>query len=156
MNALRFGLLVLATFPFTGCGKPPSAAIILQEQLLPHLNPTNYEFQVTIIDVKAAIQKGYENWQSEMTKKYRNRVWQGDGNAVSKRVHSRALQLVGLELLLWKGDGDALTKGLLAKPGNEDDAYLSGQEAPFSESRVYFKDGQPLIYYADFHIHRLY
>jgi hypothetical protein len=30
---------------------------------------------------------------------------------------------------------------------------LFGSTSPVGESQVYFKDGQPLIYYADFHIH---
>jgi len=55
--------------------------------------------------------------------------------------------------LLWKGDGDVLAKNLLTSPGNENDAYLYGGTSPVGESQVYFKSGQPLIYYADFHIH---
>jgi len=41
----------------------------------------------------------------------------------------------------------------LTKLGNENDAYFYGTESPIGYSEIYFKDGQPLIYFADFHIH---
>jgi hypothetical protein len=55
--------------------------------------------------------------------------------------------------LIWKGVADVLTRGALAKPGTENDAYLSGGGTCIGESKTYFKDDQPLIYFADFHIH---
>jgi hypothetical protein len=144
------GVLVGAILAFSGCGQ---RQVTFQERVLPRRNPTAWEFEAGITDVKIAIQKSYDDWHFGTSKAYTARVWQGDGDAVSKRVHSRALQLVGHEDLLWKGDGDLLTKGLFAKPGNENDAYLLGMEAPYCESQVYFEGATPLIYYADFHVH---
>jgi len=69
-----------------------------------------------------------------------------------KRLLTMALQLPPGSLF-WKGDGDALSKGLLIKPGNENDAYFYATDSPVGESQVYFRNGLPLIYYADFHIH---
>ncbi len=143
------GAVVLAA---AGCERTGSTQISLQERLLPRANPTSYEFEANISETKAAIQRAYDDWHYETSKNYGERTWRGEGDAVSRRVYSRALQLIGHELLVWR-EGDALANGLLSKPGNENDAYLSGQEAPFCESEVYFKDGQPLIYYADFQIH---
>ncbi len=144
------GLLIGATLTFAGCGQ---REVTFQERVLAHPNPTAYEFEAGVSDVKRAIQESYDGWHFGTSKAYTAKVWQGDGDAVSKRVHSRALQLVGHEVLLWKGDGDSITKGLLIKPGNENDAYLLGMEAPYGESQVYFGGATPLIYYANFHIH---
>ena len=55
--------------------------------------------------------------------------------------------------LLWKGKSESLSDGILTQPGNENDFYLFNGGSPVDESPVYFKDGQPLIYFADFHIH---
>jgi hypothetical protein len=55
--------------------------------------------------------------------------------------------------LYWKGDADSLTKNLLSKVGNENDAYFNGTDSPVGESKTYLIASQPLIYFADFHIH---
>jgi hypothetical protein len=149
-------LFVGTTLTFTGCDLRQNSQVeqvTLQERLLPHPNLTSYEFDATITDVKDAIQKACgDQWRQEQFEKNRGRVWKGGGDADSKKLLSMALQQGG-ESLLWKGDGDALARDLLTKAGNENDAYLVGMEVPCGESQVYFKDGQPLIYFADFHIH---
>ena len=147
------GLFIGVTLAFAGCGQRHLSQVAVQERLLPHPNPTAYDFDATVSDVKASIQTAYDDWHFETSKRYGEKVWHGDGDAVSKRVHSRALQLIGHELLRWRQEGDGLANGPLAKPGKENDAYLAGEGAPFCESEVYFKDSQPLLYYADFHIH---
>ncbi len=145
-----------AALTFTGCEQHQVSRVeqvTLQERLLAHSNPTNFEFNVTISDVKDAIKKAFDKWQDEQTTKYHKAVWKGRGDAETKRLQSLSLQMSGLTHLLWRGDGDALTHAVFTASGNENDAYIYGADAPFGESLVYFKDGQPLIYYADFHIH---
>jgi hypothetical protein len=118
-----------------------------------HPNSTNYEFDASLADVTNAIRKVFGVWREEQRKKYRESVWEGSGDSKTKQALSGSLQSSGMVFLLWKGDGDVLAKGLLAKTGNENDAYIYGDARPIGESPIYFKDGQPLIYYADFHIH---
>ena len=122
-------------------------------RLLPRPNPTNYLFEASIGDVKKAIQRAYDNWRYPTGRRYADKVWQGRGDAVSARVHTRAIQLIGHELLQWRDQNGASDSGILSKRGNENDALLSGQEAPYCESQIYYQEGVPLIYYADFHIH---
>jgi hypothetical protein len=127
--------------------------ITLQEKMAPHTNPTSHEFDASISEMKSAIEKACgDKWQEEQVKTNQGRVWKGGGSSRAKHSLTQALQLSGADLL-WKGDADALANNLLTKPGNEDDAYLYGGTSPVGESLTYFKDGQPLIYFADFHIH---
>jgi hypothetical protein len=152
MNHQLLALFIGMALTFTGCGQQP-AGVTLQERLLPHPNPTNYEFEASISEVKAAIKKACgDKWRLAEAKKNRGRVWKGDGDADAKRLLTMLLQL-GPGSLFFKGDADALAKGILTRPGNENDAYFYGTDSPVGESQVYFKDGQPLIYFADFHIH---
>ena len=109
-------------------------------------------FQASVAAVTNAVQKAYETWYYGTSRAYGRREWQGEGDALSKKVHTRSLQLVGHEFLLWR-DSAPLAKGVFARPENQNDAFLYGGVAPYCESKVYFKDGQPLIYFADFHIH---
>jgi hypothetical protein len=149
-------LFVGTVLAFTGCEHRQNSQveqIALQKRLLPHSNPTSYEFDATASDIKNAIKKAFsDDWRIEEAKKNHGRVWTGGGDAKANRLLTMALQLPP-GLLFWKGDADALTKGLLTKLGNENDAYFYATDSPVGESQVYFKGGQPLIYYADFHIH---
>ena len=144
---------LLAVLALAGCNPPVASQVTLQEKVLPHPNPTTYDFDASIGEVRAAIRKEHEDWGQEMSIKYGNKTWGGDGDVASRQLYTRRLQMIGSESLVWKGDADSLARGLLTRPGNEDDAYLLGMEAPYSESQVYFQGGQPLIYHADFHIH---
>ena len=152
MNRWLLGLVGGIVLAFTSCAQQPVAVVSFQERLLPHMNPTNYEFDANVSEIKAAIKEacGVE-WQKELAAKNRGLVWKGSGDAHSRQLLSQALE-EPTPRLFWKGDADALTKGILTKPGNESDAYLYNSDAPV-ESQVYFKDAQPLIYYADFQIH---
>jgi hypothetical protein len=152
MNYRVLGLVTATALALAGCGPPAVNQITLQEKLLPHPNPTNHVFDASVSDVKTAIKKGFAKWEDEQLKSNRNRVWKGGGDAEAKRLLTLALQLPP-GMLFWKGDADSLAKDLLTKPGNENDAYFYGTDSPVGESQVYFKDGQPLIYYTDFHIH---
>jgi len=142
---------------FAGCEQQASQSqveqVTLQERLLSQPNPTNYEFDATVSGVTNAIRKAFDKWQEEQTKKYQKKEWEGASDATTKHSLTLALQSSGLVSLFFKGDADALSKNLLTKAGNENDAYLFGSTSSLGESQVYFKDGQPLIYYADFHIH---
>jgi len=150
MIAKSVGFLVVLTFAIAASG---GENVVFQEKVLPRANPTAFEFNASVSEVTNAVRRSHDEWSHEMSKKYGSKTWDGVGDAVSRRVHTRRLQMIGLESLVWKGDADSLTRGLLTKPGNENDAYLLGMEAPYCESAVYFQDGQPLIYHADFHIH---
>jgi hypothetical protein len=147
-----FGVIVCASLVCMSLAQQPADRIILQAKLLPHLNPTNYEFDANIAEVKSSISNAFGNgWQKELAAKNKGVVWKGSGDDHSRLLLSRALQ-EPMPRLFWKGQADALTKGFLTKSGNENDAYIYNSDAPV-ESTVYFKDGQPLIYYADFQIH---
>lgn len=150
---IRFIVVVLiltgSNRSYSGQGK----LITILEGILAHPNPTSYEFDAGPDVIKAAIKNSYEKWRDGQRKKYREKVWGGAGNAKRKHCLTLALQLSGMTQFLWKGDGDALSKNILTKPGNENDAYIYGGDTPVGESQVYYKDGQPLIYNADFHIH---
>jgi hypothetical protein len=152
MNYPLLGFMAGIALAVAGCGRAPVPQVVLQQRLLPHPNPTNYEFEARISDVKTAIQRacGHE-WEKELAKKNRGTVWRGGGDPQSRRLLTDALQKP-VPRLFWRGDADALARGLLTRPGNEDDAYLYNFNAPV-ESQVYFKDGQPLFYMADFHLH---
>lgn len=156
MKRWAFHLLLAMTFALAGCEQRQSSQaeqITLQEKSLSHTNPTTYEFDATMSEVKGAIKDGFETWREEQIRKYQAKVWGGSGNAECKRFLTFVLQSAGGGSLLWGDDGALISKALPAKPGNENDAYIYGGEAPVGESRVYFKDGQALIYYADFHVH---
>ena len=136
--ALLFGFLLSAP----GCG---SAQVALQERPLSERNPTNYEFNASVKDVQAAIKRDFSyQWLEELRLKNKNPAPTGP-------LYT-ALQMQGASLL-WRGEGDSLSKKLLRQPGNEEDAYLYGGGSCVGLSQVYFKDGQPLVYFADFHIH---
>ena len=146
-------LALVTALSLAGCGPPTVSQVSLQEKVLTRPNPTAYDFDAGIGEVKAAIQKQHEDWSHQMSTRYGHKICGGDGDAASRQIYTRRLQMIGLESLVWKGDADSLTRGLLTRAGNENDACLLGMEAPYSESQVYFQEGQPLIYHADFHIH---
>jgi hypothetical protein len=121
------------------------AQIALEERVLHERNPTNYQFNASVDEVKAAVKEafGYK-WANEMNLKSKTPVLKGP-------LYS-ALQTQGGHLF-WKGEGDALSNNLLIKPGNENDAYLAGNGWCVGLSQVYFREGMRLVYFADFHIH---
>jgi len=146
-----------AALVFTGCEQQVSQSqveqVTLQERLLPHPNPTNYEFDASVSEVTNAIKKAYGiDWCLAQSKKNQKRIWEGSADATTKHALTLALQQPAPSLF-FKGEADTISKHLLTKAGNENDAYLFGSTSPIGESQVYFKDNQPLIYYADFHIH---
>jgi hypothetical protein len=153
MSRWLLGLLIGTTLTLTGCGQQHVREVILQQRLLPHPNPTAYDFDADVSHVKGAVKRAFDKWRDEQTTKYQAMVWKGSGDAETQHILSLVLQSSGLMQLLWKEDGDAPTKDTFTKPGNENDAYIFGGDTPVGESQVYFKDGQPLIYYANFHIH---
>lgn len=144
-----FGLITILAF--LGCERQP-ASMTIQERLLQQPNPTNYEFEVGVSEVKTAIKKAFEKRRDQESKSNRHRSWKGKGDVEDKRLLTMLLQLPP-GFLFWSGDADALAKNVLTKPGNEDDAYYYCTDSPVGESAVHFKNGQPLIYFADFHIH---
>src|SRR5579862_2576308 len=108
--------------------------VTLQEKLLPRSNPTSYEFNAVVEDVKPAIQRAFGE-----------RLW--------KKMEGEDPPF-GAALFWKESRTDALSEDVFAKPGNEDDAFLFGGGVyGFGKSQVYFKNGLPLPYFADFHIH---
>jgi len=152
MNRWLSNLITGTALTLTGC-LLQSKNVTFQERVLQIQNPTSYEFNANVSEVKSAIKQALgDEFGEQEYEKHRGRVWKGGGDAETKRLLTIALQL-GAGSLFFKGDADSLTDGILAKPGNENDAYFYGANAPVGEFQVYFKDGQPLIYFADFHIH---
>lgn len=141
---------------FAGCeqGGKSIQVVTFEQKELPRLNPTAYDFDATLPQVKKAIRKACgEQWFLSQAGKNHERVWKGGGDTEASRRLTQVLQLPPGSLF-FKGDADALTRGLLAQHGNENDAYFYGIDSPIGESQIYFTDdGQPAIYYADFHIH---
>jgi hypothetical protein len=131
-----------------------SEVIQLEQKVLLRPNPLSHEFDATVESVKAGVKTAVEEWERTQMRKYRTAVWRGTGSKKVKESLTATLRhSATLSTLFWKGNGDPLSKNLLTKPGNENDAYLYGDISPFGESAVYFKDHQPVICYADFHIH---
>src|SRR5712691_8730510 len=109
MTHWQFGLIVGTTLVLTGCGQQRAT---LQERMLPQSNPTNYEFDASVTDVKESLRNAYDDeWLMKEAKKNRERVWTGNGDARDKRLLTIALQLPPGSLF-WKGDADTLSKGL--------------------------------------------
>src|SRR5258708_36618023 len=135
-------LFVGLTWAMSVCG---SEQVQFEEHLLSQRNPTNYEFNASVKDVQKAITNAFDiGWRRELSendqsltvdKSLRDSVWHRGAS------------------LLWKGDGDSLSKGRLARPGNEEDAYLYGGGKCVGASPAYFKQGKPVVYFADFHLH---
>jgi hypothetical protein len=115
-------------------------------------NPTRYDFDASISDIQSAVRKAFAEWRTEELKSRKSRVWKGSGSAEDKELLTMLLQLPPGSLL-WKGRSDSLSKYILTQAGNENDFYFFNADSPVDASPVYFKDGQPLIYFADFHIH---
>jgi hypothetical protein len=148
----RFAVIVVVVLSCTGCD-PHRQTIAFEQKTLAHPNPTSFEFEAPIGDVKNAIKKvfGSESAADRMPTN-QHKIWQRGGDDETKRSLSDLLQQPG-GTLLWKGDADALADNVLTKPGNDNDAYLYGGVSPAGESQIYFKDHRPLVYFADFHIH---
>jgi hypothetical protein len=149
MHRLRFGLIVVVAITLAACG---SRRVTLQEKQLPRLNPTVYVFDANPKQTRIAIKAAFEKWEQEELLARRSRVWKGGGSSEDERGITMLLQLPPGDLL-WRGDADALSKNLLKKAGNENDAYFHCGDSPLGKSQTYFKNGQALIYFADFHFH---
>jgi|SRR5215469_11702024 len=138
------GIMLLAalTIISSTCGR---GQVLIQERKLLRQNPTNFEFRASIPEVQSAIRKAFNSkWRRELNLRSKT--------ATAKGPLYRPLQLQGASLI-WKGDADTLTGDILRMAGNEDDAYLFGGPSCVGLSQVYFKDGDPLVYFANFHIH---
>jgi hypothetical protein len=146
-------LLVAGVTLLLGCGSRKVPEVALQEKILTKSNPTNYQFDASVSDVKEAIKRAVEKQQHEVSEKYQNRDWKGTGDAETIRTLSITLQNSGMVELFWKGEGDSLANDVFNKPENKNDAYIRAEGSPLGESQIYFKDGKSLLYYADFHIH---
>jgi hypothetical protein len=142
-------LTFLALLLLPGCG-PNSVA--LQRKPLARPNPTNFVFDASVAEVKLAVKKWYDKRRHEELKANKTREWPGHADEETRKSLTGLLRLPPA-MLFWKGDADALAKFLLTKPGDENDAYFYATDSPVGLSQVYFKDGQSLIYFADFHIH---
>jgi len=119
-------LLFIWILVLVGCG---GDEVIIDERPLPKRNLTAYEFNVSIDSVKTAITEARgENWR--------------DNQKLNKKGN-----------LAWEKDRDPFAESIFVKRENENDAYLYGICDAVGESRVYYKDGKGLTYYADFHIH---
>ncbi len=110
----------------SGCG---SDKVTIQERPLPQRNPTNYEFNAPIPEVKSAINDA-----------------RGEKSLDSQNPHEGGQ-------LTWKSDHNPFAKGVFSKSENENDAYLHGMGSSVGKSKVYLKDGKELPFYADFQIH---
>ena len=142
MRSYVITLLSVLALNTSCCGL---AQVVIEERQMVKMNPTNYEFNASVSDVQAAIKKafGYE-WLHELS-------LISNSPSIKGPLYT-SLQMRGASLL-WKGDGDTLTKEILTKPGNGKDAFLYGGGSCVGLSQVYFKDGKPLVLFADFHIH---
>jgi len=129
-------------------------SIQLEQKVLPSSNPLFYEFDAKVATVKGAVTNAFNRWKQTQRQTYRAAVWQGEGTRKVKESMTETLRSSArITSLLWQGEADSLSKGVLSRPENQDDAYIYGDVSPFGQSAVYFKDHQPVIYYADFHIH---
>jgi hypothetical protein len=147
--------LLLASLGLVASCTPRIESVTIEERTLASPNPTSYEFKATITQVKGALRKCFStDWRIAQGKENREKVWDGPGDAETKRLLTLDLREPP-GFLHWKGDQDIdyLTDYTFDKPGNEDDAYYVSYGAPLGESDVYLVDGHPLIYSADFHIH---
>lgn len=101
----------------------------IEKRTIPQNNPTTYEFDASIENVKNAIQEVRgSNWE-DVQKPYE-----------------------GAEIA-WKTNGNPFAVKIFSNPKNENDAFLFGMGAAVGKSPVYMKDGEDLTYYADFQIH---
>ena len=101
----------------------------IEEKTLSTNNPTTYEFNASLDNVKAAIKKA-----------------RGDDWRDAQDAHN------GAELI-WQSDKNPLARKIFDDPKNLNDAYLCGMGDAVGKSSVYFKNKLPLTYYADFQIH---
>jgi hypothetical protein len=135
---LTIVLLSAISMHVTGCAQSQVRARVLKAK-----NPTSYEFDAPLKRVKTAITNAFGlEWRREQEMKTQIVRWGWHSTEVSQGA-----------ALYWKGQADVSSRNLLTKPGNEDDAYLEGSLFCVGRSQIYFRKGQPLVYFADFHIH---
>jgi hypothetical protein len=132
---LLLGVLLVAG---AGCQPAGSKTISLEEKSLNRQNPTTYEFNANVDQVKLAIKKAHE-------------IWVDSTHAPGYRKHEDPP--FGASLIWREDDEGALCRGVFDKPENKNDAFLFGGPDAFGRSQVYFKKGVPLLYFADFQIH---
>jgi hypothetical protein len=123
---LGLGIVLLCLFVM-GCN--PNRNVI-EVTSLPVKNPTVYDFNASLEQVKKAISEA------------RGTNWQFDAG----------LQHVD-QVLSWKEDDNPFAKKIYAKSENGNDAFIWGMANTIGKSQVYSKDGKELEYYADFHLH---
>lgn len=154
MKRWVFHCLVASALALAGCEQSgQSGQVTFQQRILPHPNLTSYEFNATVAEVKDAVKGAFDKWEDEELRLRKGKVWNGPGDAEAKRRLTSALQDSPRHPFWKAGEAYGRAMDILARPGNENDAYFDGTESPAGESAVYFTDGQPLIYYAGFHIH---
>ena len=119
-------ILVGLILTFTGCGGYKNT---IEKRTMTQRNPTVYEFEGSLEEVKNAIREA------------RGISWQN-----SQKPHE------GGELI-WKNSSNPFAGKIFENPKNENDAILCGMGAAVGKSAMYMKDGEGLLYYADFQIH---
>jgi len=123
---LMLAIISLCVFAL-GCN---SNRNVIDVTSLPVKNPTAYDFNASLEQVKQAISEARgTNWQF------------GSGMLHVDQV------------LSWKEDNNPFAAKIFAKPENGNDAFLWGMANTIGKSQVYSKDGKGLEYYADFHLH---
>ena len=101
----------------------------VESKPLPTPNPTTYIFYATPEEIHATVRKLYKQQFSE-------------GGLNNFYPTFPTDEFVREEL-----------KSLFGEPGNGNDVYLWYMHSPMGISQVYFVDGKPAPYIADFHLH---
>ena len=116
-------VLVAVAMFLAACGTPQ-----VEQRTLPRLNPTSYDFAVSVDDLHQAIEALYEQ-------QFRERP-----------LNAFSIAKAGDELLTDE------QRERLTGPGGADDRYLWYMHSPMSLSLVYFVGGKPAPYIADFYL----
>jgi hypothetical protein len=97
MNNLLRALAIAVGIVFVGCEQRHASQIEqvnLQETLLPYPNPTSYEFDAGVTDVKDAIGKAFG--QEHRTKQWReaqSAIWKGKRGRVGPKSPHRGIEM---------------------------------------------------------------
>jgi hypothetical protein len=70
---------------------------------------------------------------------------------VRTALKSDAIRCCGIAIEF--SDEVLFSKGVLDRPGNENDAYIRNFHSPIGPSPIYFANGKPLQYLCEFHLH---
>jgi hypothetical protein len=118
--------IALAVIFASGCRQNK---YVIDEKVLQSNNPTSFVFNATIPEVQNAV-----------------RCVRGIDWLAAQKLHEGGQ-------LLWKSDSNPFAEIIYTNKANDNDAYISYMGNSVGESTIYFKDGSPLTYYADFQIH---